>query len=224
LARSERRGTGGRADHQRRLRRRVVRVPPWWALRRLEGRHHLNDDGVRDGDAPVWRDRQPHLARGAHADGRGDLPRPPEDGSFDGYDPANISPLVLYLASDRGGWLTGQIIYIQGNRIWRMASWHVAGRYTTADGGRFSVGELATPSRCSTGRCRSSSRRRVSRTPSSGSTLRSRAAAETARTTRWPRPAATSGRCAGPTGPSRSRRRWAAARSCGCETAGAPRW
>lgn len=74
--------------------------------------------------------------------GKGIFPEPPEDGSFDGYDPANISPLVTYLASDRAQWLTGQIIYIQGNRIWRMSSWQVAGEYTSADGGRFSVGEL----------------------------------------------------------------------------------
>jgi len=74
--------------------------------------------------------------------GKGIFPDAPEDGSFNGYYPANISPLVTYLASDRGGWLTGQIIYIQGNRIWRMASWQRAGQYTTADGGRFSVGEL----------------------------------------------------------------------------------
>jgi NAD(P)-dependent dehydrogenase (short-subunit alcohol dehydrogenase family) len=74
--------------------------------------------------------------------GKGIFPDAPEDGSFDSYDPANISPLVTYLASDRAEWLTGQVIYIQGNRIWRMSSWRVAGEYTTADGGRFTVGEL----------------------------------------------------------------------------------
>jgi NAD(P)-dependent dehydrogenase (short-subunit alcohol dehydrogenase family) len=74
--------------------------------------------------------------------GKGIFPDAPEDGSFDGYDPANISPLVAYLASDQAGWLTGQIVYIQGNRIWRMSSWQVSGAYTTADGGRFSVAEL----------------------------------------------------------------------------------
>lgn len=74
--------------------------------------------------------------------GKGIFPEAPQDGSFDGYDPANIPPLVTYLASDQAGWLTGQILYIQGNRIWRMSSWQVAGAYTTADGGRFSVAEL----------------------------------------------------------------------------------
>jgi NAD(P)-dependent dehydrogenase (short-subunit alcohol dehydrogenase family) len=75
--------------------------------------------------------------------GKGIFPEPPEDGSFDGYLPENISPLAVYLASDASAWLTGQVLYIQGNRLWRMASWTVAGEYSSAGGGRFEVDELA---------------------------------------------------------------------------------
>ncbi|HWD76649.1 MAG TPA: SDR family NAD(P)-dependent oxidoreductase [Solirubrobacteraceae bacterium] len=75
--------------------------------------------------------------------GKGIFPEAPEDGSFDGYEPANISPLVVYLASDMAAWLTGQVLYIQGNRIRRMAAWQVAGEYRSADEGRLAVDELA---------------------------------------------------------------------------------
>lgn len=75
--------------------------------------------------------------------GKGIFPEAPEDGSFDGYDPANISPLVVYLASDEAAWLTGQVLYIQGDRIRRLSSWQTAGEYHTAGGGRFEVDEIA---------------------------------------------------------------------------------
>jgi NAD(P)-dependent dehydrogenase (short-subunit alcohol dehydrogenase family) len=39
------------------------------------------------------------------------------DGSFDPFDPANASPIVSYLASERAGWITGQVIRIDGNKL-----------------------------------------------------------------------------------------------------------
>jgi NAD(P)-dependent dehydrogenase (short-subunit alcohol dehydrogenase family) len=75
--------------------------------------------------------------------GKGIFPEAPEEpGAFDPYDPANISPLAVYLASDRGGWLTGQVVYIQGDRIRRMEAWRVAGEHHTAGGRSFDVDEL----------------------------------------------------------------------------------
>jgi NAD(P)-dependent dehydrogenase (short-subunit alcohol dehydrogenase family) len=75
--------------------------------------------------------------------GKGIFPEAPLDGSFDGYDPVNISPLVVYLASDAAAWITGQIVYIQGNRIKRMSPWAEAGEYRKPEEARFGVSEIA---------------------------------------------------------------------------------
>ncbi len=76
--------------------------------------------------------------------GKGIFPEAPEgEGVFDPYDPANISPLVVYLASDAAAWLTGQILYVQGNRVRRMSSWSTAGEYRSAQGRSLDVAELA---------------------------------------------------------------------------------
>lgn len=75
--------------------------------------------------------------------GKGIFPEAPEDpAAFDGYDPANIAPLAVYFASDRAGWLTGQVIYIQGDRIRRMQTWQPAGEYHSAAGRSLSPAEL----------------------------------------------------------------------------------
>jgi NAD(P)-dependent dehydrogenase (short-subunit alcohol dehydrogenase family) len=63
--------------------------------------------------------------------------------AFDAYLPENISPLVVYLASDDAAWLTGQVIYIQGDRVRRMEGWSVAGEYHSVDGRALSADELA---------------------------------------------------------------------------------
>jgi NAD(P)-dependent dehydrogenase (short-subunit alcohol dehydrogenase family) len=76
--------------------------------------------------------------------GKGIFPDAPEDPeAFDPYEPANISPLVVYLASDAADWLTGQVIYVQGDRIRRVQGWHVTGEHHSAGGGRFTPEELA---------------------------------------------------------------------------------
>jgi len=75
--------------------------------------------------------------------GKGIFPEAPEDpNEFDGYDPANISPLAVYLSSAEAGWLTGQVLYIQGDRVRRMETWRPAGEYHSADGRCLSVAEL----------------------------------------------------------------------------------
>jgi NAD(P)-dependent dehydrogenase (short-subunit alcohol dehydrogenase family) len=76
--------------------------------------------------------------------GKGIFPEAPDDPeAFDPYDPANISPLAVYLSSDEAGWLTGQVIYIQGDRIWRMETWRPAGEYHSAEGRSLSPAELS---------------------------------------------------------------------------------
>jgi NAD(P)-dependent dehydrogenase (short-subunit alcohol dehydrogenase family) len=75
---------------------------------------------------------------------KGIFPEAPDDpDAFDAYLPENISPLVVYLASDDAAWLTGQVIYIQGDRVRRMEAWSVAGEYHSVDGRALSADELA---------------------------------------------------------------------------------
>lgn len=45
------------------------------------------------------------------------LMTPSGDGLFDVRDPANASGIVVYLASAQAGWLTGQVLRIDGDRV-----------------------------------------------------------------------------------------------------------
>jgi NAD(P)-dependent dehydrogenase (short-subunit alcohol dehydrogenase family) len=75
---------------------------------------------------------------------KGIFPEAPEDPeAFDAYLPENISPLVVYLASDAAGWLTGQAIYIQGDRVRRLQGWNVVGEYHSVAGRALTSDELA---------------------------------------------------------------------------------
>ncbi|WP_406236565.1 SDR family oxidoreductase [Nocardia sp. NBC_01009] len=46
-----------------------------------------------------------------------------EEGEFDAFSPANISPLVAYLASDKCP-VTGKVFAVQGGAISELAGWH----------------------------------------------------------------------------------------------------
>ncbi|WP_194817488.1 SDR family oxidoreductase [Nocardia sp. XZ_19_385] len=46
-----------------------------------------------------------------------------EEGDFDAFSPANISPLVAYLASDKCA-ITGKVFAVQGGAISELAGWH----------------------------------------------------------------------------------------------------
>lgn len=65
--------------------------------------------------------------------------RAPEEG-FDVWDPANISPLVAYLATEDCPF-TGQTFFIQGGSVRLMEGWHFT--ETVEKDGRWSVAELA---------------------------------------------------------------------------------
>jgi NAD(P)-dependent dehydrogenase (short-subunit alcohol dehydrogenase family) len=76
--------------------------------------------------------------------GKGIFPEAPEDpAAFDPYLPENISPLVVYLGSDGAGWVTGQVFYIQGDRVQRIAGWTVDGEYHSESGRSLEPEELA---------------------------------------------------------------------------------
>ena len=42
---------------------------------------------------------------------------PPEDGSFHMFDPANVAPLVGYLASPEAGRISGEVMVVWGNEV-----------------------------------------------------------------------------------------------------------
>ncbi len=76
--------------------------------------------------------------------GKGIFPEAPEEpGAFDPYHPQNISPLVVYLGSDAAGWVSGQVFYIQGDRIQRVAGWSIDGEYHSESGRSLEPSELA---------------------------------------------------------------------------------
>ena len=58
-------------------------------------------------------------------------------------DPANSSPVVAYLASAHSGWLTGQVLRIEGNVVRRTRTWTLEpDEYVAASGARLDAGEL----------------------------------------------------------------------------------
>ncbi len=66
----------------------------------------------------------------------------PEEGAFDEWDPANIAPVVAWLASDAAADVTGQVFVVNGDKVHRMSGWHRTGRID--NGGRaFTPDELA---------------------------------------------------------------------------------
>lgn len=49
---------------------------------------------------------------------------PVEEGAFDMFSPANISPLVAYLSTEKNPW-TGQVFKVTGGSIQRLKGWSV---------------------------------------------------------------------------------------------------
>ena len=67
----------------------------------------------------------------------------PEDDRWDPMDPGNSSPVVAYLASEHSGWLTGQVLRVEGNVVRRARTWTLdPGEYVAASGARLDAGEL----------------------------------------------------------------------------------
>jgi NAD(P)-dependent dehydrogenase (short-subunit alcohol dehydrogenase family) len=69
------------------------------------------------------------------------VPDAPTDG-FDELDPANASPVVAFLGSSEAGWLTGQVLRVEGAKLVRMQGWRPAGAYSSRSGARLTAEEL----------------------------------------------------------------------------------
>lgn len=65
----------------------------------------------------------------------------PTEGEFDEWDPANIAPVVAWLASDTTADITGQVIVVNGDKVHLMHGWHRVGRIDNG-GHRWTVADL----------------------------------------------------------------------------------
>lgn len=50
--------------------------------------------------------------------------KPVGEGDYDVYDPANITPLIVWLASDDAAEIHGRVFRVGGRRVWLMQPWH----------------------------------------------------------------------------------------------------
>jgi NAD(P)-dependent dehydrogenase (short-subunit alcohol dehydrogenase family) len=65
----------------------------------------------------------------------------PEEGAFDEWDPANVAPVVAWLASDGARGISGQVFVVTGDKVHLMSGWHRTGRIGN-DGSRWTVADL----------------------------------------------------------------------------------
>jgi hypothetical protein len=73
--------------------------------------------------------------------GLGDIIAPPKDqAAFDLWDPANVSPLVAYLASADCAF-TGETFFVQGGAVTKFESWALGPKVEQSD--RWTVNGLA---------------------------------------------------------------------------------
>jgi NAD(P)-dependent dehydrogenase (short-subunit alcohol dehydrogenase family) len=73
--------------------------------------------------------------------GLAEIVQPPKDeGAFDVWDPANVSPFVAYLATESCP-ISGQVFLVQGGVVQRFAPWSLAEKIDKP--GRWTVDELA---------------------------------------------------------------------------------
>jgi NAD(P)-dependent dehydrogenase (short-subunit alcohol dehydrogenase family) len=64
------------------------------------------------------------------------------EGGFEPRDPANASGVVAFLASQESGWLTGQVLRIDGDRVQRMRGWQIVGEHRSTSGAAVTAEEL----------------------------------------------------------------------------------
>src|SRR5215813_1828693 len=59
---------------------------------------------------------------------------PVKEGEFDMFSPANIAPVVTWLASDDAAGCNGQVFRVGGSSVWPMKGWHSAARVRSEKG------------------------------------------------------------------------------------------
>ncbi len=65
-----------------------------------------------------------------------------EGKGWDRLDPANASPVVAWLCSEESGWLTGQVLRVDGSTVMRVGGYTIDGSYASKTGEALTVGEL----------------------------------------------------------------------------------
>jgi hypothetical protein len=68
--------------------------------------------------------------------------REAESAGWDRLDPANASPVVAWLCSEEAGWLTGQLLRVDGNTLMRVAGYTIDASYQSKSGEALTVEEL----------------------------------------------------------------------------------
>lgn len=61
---------------------------------------------------------------------------------WDPLDPANASPVVAWLCSEASGWITGQVLRIDGSRLIAMEAWSTGRSHVAKTGERLDAAEL----------------------------------------------------------------------------------
>ena len=94
-------------------------------LRRGQGRHRRVHDHLRSRARPLRRLHQRDRAGGAHAHDREPrLRRARRRATWDALDPANISPLVVWLGSNDNEDVSGRVFLVDGDRVSVAEGWH----------------------------------------------------------------------------------------------------
>jgi 3-oxoacyl-[acyl-carrier protein] reductase len=65
----------------------------------------------------------------------------PEEG-FDAFNPANVAPLVGYLASPEAGHISGEVMVVWGNQVDVLERPKFGPKFTSPDGGTWTVDAL----------------------------------------------------------------------------------
>lgn len=65
-----------------------------------------------------------------------------ESTGWDRLDPANASPVVAWLCSEESGWLTGQVLRVDGNTLMRVGGYTIDGSYESRSGEALTADEL----------------------------------------------------------------------------------
>jgi hypothetical protein len=65
-----------------------------------------------------------------------------ESDGWDRLDPANASPVVAWLCSEEAGWLTGQVLRVDGGKLMRVGGYTIDGTYQSKTGEALTVEEL----------------------------------------------------------------------------------